>query len=49
MHSKQVPSIILLRGRLSSTVKPVPSRFGGGKGALAVDVATTAESGIAAI
>lgn len=48
MHSKHVPSITLLKGFLSSSVRPVLSRFGEGE-ALAVEVATTAESGIAAI
>lgn len=48
MHSKHVPSITLLSGFLSSSVKPEPWPLGEG-GALAVDVATTAESGIAAI
>jgi hypothetical protein len=48
MHKRHVPNIILESGFLSSSVSPVPSFFGAG-GALAVDVATTAESGIAAI
>jgi len=48
IHSKHVPSIILLSGFLSSSVKPVPWLLGDGV-ALAVDVATTAESGIGAI
>lgn len=48
MHIKHVPSIILLSGFLSSSVKPVPWPPWEGI-ALAVDVATTAESGIGAI